>query len=92
MLRLLIGFAALVLSFQAARAADDARAYPFPPGPNAALVKATCARCHDPTVVTGRTFSKEEAVDYYARMTSEDPNTPEAQKVITYLSTVLGDK
>jgi hypothetical protein len=41
--------------------------------------------------VTGRTFSKEEATDYYARMTSEDPGAPDAQKIITYLSTVLGD-
>jgi hypothetical protein len=65
--------------------------FPFPAGPNAALVKATCSRCHAGALVTGRTFSKEEATDYYARMTSEDPTAPEAQKIITYLSTVLGD-
>jgi len=93
MARLLTGFlfAGLALFAQAARADDDAHAFPFPPGPNAALVKAACAKCHAGALVTGRTFSKEEATDYYARMTSEDPTTPEAQKIITYLSTVLGD-
>lgn len=91
--RLLTGFllAGLALFAQVARADDDAHSFPFPAGPNAALVKATCTRCHGGGLVTGRTFSKEEATDYYARMTSEDPGAPDAQKIITYLSTVLGD-
>jgi len=84
-------FLGLVLFAQVARADDDAHAFPFPAGPNAALVKATCSRCHAGALVTGRSYSKEEATDYYARMTSEDPTAPEAQKIITYLSTVLGD-
>ena len=65
--------------------------YPFPPGENAKLVKQVCTRCHSAYNVMKREWDKKEAKEIYKRMIG-DSNTEEAEKVIEYLSTVLGPK
>ena len=42
------------LSYAADEAGDPS---PFPPGPNAMLVKQTCSKCHSPNVIVTQTFS-----------------------------------
>jgi len=69
----------------------DAKAFPFPPGPGAALTKQTCTRCHDGNLILGRSWTHDAAVRYYKLMTGGDPTTPDAQTVIDYLATTLGE-
>jgi hypothetical protein len=65
---------------------------PFPPGPNALLVKQTCSQCHSPNVVVTRTFSKLSARKMYQKMMGESPDTERGQKIVEYLYTVMGEK
>jgi hypothetical protein len=71
--------------------AADAKAFPFPPGPGAALTKQTCTRCHDANLIVARTWTEDMAVRYYKLMTGGDPGTPDAQTVIAYLANTLGE-
>lgn len=65
---------------------------PFPPGRNAMLVKQTCSQCHTPNVVITQTFSEKTARKYYQKMMGESPDTERGKKIVTYLSTVLGEQ
>lgn len=65
---------------------------PFPPGPNAYLVKQTCSQCHSPNVVLTQTFNEGSARKIYQKMLGECPNTERGKKVVEYLSTVLVEK
>jgi mono/diheme cytochrome c family protein len=65
---------------------------PFPPGPNAMLVKQTCSACHTPNVVVTQTFSEKTARRVYQKMMGESPDTERGKKIVEYLSTVLGEK
>jgi len=73
-----------------AEAADDPS--PFPPGPNAMLVKQTCSQCHTPNVIVTQTFSEKTARKIYQKMMGESPDTERGKKIVEYLSTVLGEK
>ena len=68
---------------------EDQNAAPFPPAPNAGLVKHICSSCHPATAVLDQRFSREDAERYYGDMVSSDLSTDQAQKVIAYLSTAL---
>jgi cytochrome c5 len=77
----------------AAPAADEAGdPSPFPPGPNAMLVKQTCSQCHTPNVIVTQTFDEKTARKTYQKMMGESPDTERGKKIVTYLSTVLGEK
>lgn len=65
---------------------------PFPPGPNAMLVKQTCSQCHTPNVVLSQTFNEKTARKIYQKMLGESPDTERGKKIVTYLSTVMGEK
>lgn len=65
---------------------------PFPPGPNAMLVKQTCSQCHTPNVIVTQTFDEKTARKLYQKMMGESPDTERGKKIVTYLSTVLGEK
>lgn len=65
---------------------------PFPPGPNAMLVKQTCSRCHSPNVVVTQTFNEKTARKLYQKMTGESPDSERGKKVVEYLYTVLAEK
>src|SRR5471032_413898 len=65
---------------------------PFPPGPNAMLVKQTCSACHTPNVIVTQTFDEKTARKLYQKMMGESPDTERGKKIVTYLSTVLGEK
>ena len=65
---------------------------PFPPGPNAFLVKQTCSQCHSPNVVLTQTFNEASARKIYQKMLGESPTTERGRKVVAYLSTVLAEK
>ncbi len=65
---------------------------PFPPGPNAMLVKQTCSQCHSPNVVVTRTFSRLSARKMYQKMMGESPDTERGQKIVEYLYTIMGEK
>ncbi len=64
---------------------------PFPPGENAALVKKTCTECHSANVVLSTQFDEALARRQY-KLFVGDPDSEEGQKVIKYLTTVLGIK
>lgn len=64
---------------------------PFPPGPNAMLVKQTCSQCHTPNVIVTQTFSEKTARKLYQKMMGESPDTERGKKIVEYLSTVLGE-
>jgi cytochrome c5 len=64
---------------------------PFPPGPNAMLVKQTCSQCHTPNVVVTQTFTEKTARKYYQKMLGESPDTERGKKIVEYLSTVLAE-
>ncbi len=82
--------------FGAVSAADapaaDGDPSPFPPGPNAMLVKQTCSACHTPNVIVTQTFSEKTARKIYQKMMGESPDTERGKKIVEYLSTVLGEK
>ena len=63
--------------------------YPFPPGKNGRLVKEACSGCHDSTIVVMRKYDHESARRYYKSMVG-DPDSEQGEKVIEYLTTVLG--
>ena len=65
--------------------------YPFPPGKNGKLVKEVCSGCHDSTIVVMKKYDRESARRYYKSMVG-DPDSEQGQKVIEYLTTVLGLK
>lgn len=65
---------------------------PFPPGPNAMLVKQTCSQCHTPNVVLNQTFNEKTARKIYQKMLGESPDTERGKKIVEYLSTVMGEK
>jgi mono/diheme cytochrome c family protein len=65
---------------------------PFPPGPNAMLVKQTCSACHTPNVVLNQTFNEKTARKIYQKMLGESPDTERGKKIVEYLSTVMGEK
>jgi hypothetical protein len=69
--------------------ADDIA--PFPPGENAALVKKTCTECHAATIVVSTQFTEALARRQY-KLFVGDPDSEDGQKVIKYLTTVLGPK
>jgi hypothetical protein len=75
-----------------ATAAESGDPSPFPPGPNAMLVKETCSKCHSPNVVVTQTFSEKTARKTYQKMLGESPDTERGKKIVEYLSTVLGEK
>src|SRR5476649_1331962 len=50
---------------------------PFPPGPNAMVTQ---------------TFDEKTARKLYQKMMGESPDTERGKKIVTYLSTVLGEK
>jgi mono/diheme cytochrome c family protein len=76
----------------AAAPAEDGDPSPFPPGPNAMLVKQTCSQCHTPNVIVTQTFSEKTARKIYQKMMGESPDTERGKKIVEYLSTVLGEK
>ncbi len=77
------------LAFGASSADDPS---PFPPGPNAMLVKQTCSQCHTPNVVVTQTFTEKSARKIYQKMLGESPDTERGKKIVEYLSTVMGEK
>jgi mono/diheme cytochrome c family protein len=84
---------AACLASQAAFGADpEGDPSPFPPGPNAMLVKQTCSQCHTPNVVVTQTFTEQTARKYYQKMLGESPDTERGKKIVEYLSTVMGEK
>ena len=81
------------LGGQAAHAEDpQGDPSPFPPGPNAMLVKQTCSQCHTPNVVLDQTFDEKTARKIYQKMLGESPDTERGKKIVKYLSTVMGPK
>lgn len=89
-----IAAALLALAFApfGAVSAADGDPSPFPPGPNAMLVKQTCSACHTPNVIVTQTFSEKTARKIYQKMMGESPDTERGKKIVEYLSTVLGEK
>jgi hypothetical protein len=84
---------ALSLAAPAAYCAESAGdPSPFPPGPNAMLVKQTCSQCHSPNVVVTQTFTPLSARKIYKKMLGESPDSERGKKIVEYLSTVLGEK
>jgi hypothetical protein len=83
-----VGAAALA-ALSLGAAAEDAA--PFPPGENAVLVKKTCTECHAANVVLSTQFDEALARRQY-KLFVGDPDSEEGQKVIKYLTTVLGVK
>src|SRR5476649_1372311 len=75
-----------------AAAVESGDPSPFPPGPNAMLVKQTCSACHTPNVIVTQTFDEKTARKLYQKMMGESPDTERGKKIVTYLSTVLGEK
>jgi hypothetical protein len=69
---------------------EDQTATPFPPGKNAALVKKVCTVCHSAKPILDLQYDREEAANFYKNMVESDITTDQAQKIIEYLSTVLG--
>jgi mono/diheme cytochrome c family protein len=81
------------LAVQSAHAEDpQGDPSPFPPGPNAMLVKQTCSQCHTPNVVLNQTFDEKTARKIYQKMLGESPDTERGKKIFEYLSTVMGEK
>ena len=81
------------LAIQSAHAEDpQGDPSPFPPGPNAMLVKQTCSQCHTPNVVLSQTFNEKTARKIYQKMLGESPDTERGKKIVEYLSTVMGEK
>jgi len=85
----LLAMGATQFSYAADEAGDPS---PFPPGPNAMLVKQTCSKCHSPNVIVTQTFSEKTARKLYQKMMGESPDTERGKKIVEYLSTVLGEK
>jgi hypothetical protein len=83
---------ASVLFSLEARAIDtaDTKAFPFPAGEHAALTKQVCAECHEASIVVRKRYDKASAQRYYKLMTGDDPASENGQRVIQYLTTVLG--
>ncbi|HYZ62061.1 MAG TPA: hypothetical protein VE650_06360 [Acetobacteraceae bacterium] len=77
----------LILLPVAAAAQETA---PFPPGPDAALVKEVCSHCHDGRVVVNKRYDEAAARRYWTVMIGTDPDAPVAKRVIAYLTSVLG--
>jgi mono/diheme cytochrome c family protein len=77
---------------QAFSAEQEGDPSPFPPGPNAMLVKQTCSQCHTPNVIVTQTFDEKTARKIYQKMMGESPDTERGKKIVEYLSTVLGEK
>jgi len=76
----------------AVKADESGDPSPFPPGPNAMLVKQTCSQCHTPNVVLSQTFNEKTARKIYQKMLGESPDTERGKKIVAYLSTVMGEK
>ncbi len=76
----------------AAHALDvaDTKAFPFPAGEHAALTKQICAECHEASLVVRKRYDRASAQRYYKLMTGDDPGSENGQKVIQYLTTILG--
>lgn len=85
----LLAMGAAQFSYAADEAGDPS---PFPPGPNAMLVKQTCSKCHSPNVIVTQTFNEKTARKLYQKMMGESPDTERGKKIVEYLSTVLGEK
>ena len=69
---------------------EDRNAAPLPPGRHAGVVKKVCIDCHGGKVITDLRYSKEDAERFYKNMVSSDVSTEQAQQIIEYLSTTLG--
>ncbi len=82
--------AALLMALPLANARADDIA-PFPPGENAALVKKTCTECHGAGIILSTQFDEKLARRQY-KLFVGDPDSEDGQKVIQYLTTVLGPK
>ena len=80
----------LTVLISAPACAQDQGIAPFPPGPDAILTKQICAHCHDGRVVVGKQYDNAAARRYWTVMIGTDPGSPVAQRVIAYLTTVLG--
>lgn len=97
-LALVAGFAAQAVHAEdpkpaaAAKVDESGDPSPFPPGPNAMLVKQTCSQCHTPNVVLSQTFNEKTARKIYQKMLGESPDTERGKKIVEYLSTVMGEK
>jgi hypothetical protein len=85
----LAGAALLTALCSANARADDIA--PFPPGDNAALVKKTCTECHGAGIIMSTQFDEKLARRQY-KLFVGDPDSEDGQKVIKYLTTVLGPK
>jgi hypothetical protein len=72
-------------------AAGDTPNGSFPPGGGVALTQKICTRCHGANLILSKIFDAASAERYWRTMVGTDPNSDEARKVITYLSTVLGE-
>ena len=81
----------LSISLSASVALADDDFSPFPPGENAALVKKVCTECHAANVVISAQFDEKLARKQY-KLFVGDPDSEEGQKVIKYLTTVLGPR
>jgi hypothetical protein len=64
---------------------------PFPPGPNAALARRICSACHSANTVARRRYDAEDARRLYRVMVTSDLESDTARRVISYLTTTLGD-
>ncbi len=84
-----LGWTVLAVLPVLAGGADDFA--PFPSGENAALVKKTCTECHSANIVLSTQFDEALARRQY-KLFVGDPDSEEGQKVIKYLTTVLGIK
>jgi len=89
---LALGAAAAIAADQTPAVDESGDPSPFPPGPNAVLVKQTCSKCHSPNVVITQTFTEKTARKLYQKMLGESPDTERGKKIVEYLSTVLGEK
>jgi cytochrome c5 len=69
---------------------EDKNASPFPPGRHAALVKKICVDCHTAKPILDLRYSKDDAESFYKNMVSSDLTTEQAQQIIEYLTTTLG--
>jgi len=70
---------------------DEDQLYPFPPGPNAALARRVCSACHSANTVARRRYDAEDARRLYRVMVTSDLESATARRVISYLTTTLGD-
>lgn len=92
MLALVAGLAAQAVHAEDPKVDPKDDPSPFPPGPNALLVKQTCSQCHTPNVVLNQTFNEKTARKIYQKMLGESPDTERGKKIVTYLYTVMGEK